>query len=280
KCFVPLADRAEVVLVYASVADGLAAFLVERGAKGLGVGEREKNMGLKALETFPVTLDGVRVPAPAPLGAAAPDPQPLPHPSRCSPPGVSEAPGRPWAWRGPRSTTRASTPRSARRSAWRSRRSRRSRSCSPTWRSRSTPFACSRGKPPGGWTRGCRPRARPSSRASTPPTRCSRSPTTRSRCWEATATSVTISWSFSCATRAASPSSTVWPSSETRRHDHDRLRAVRLHPQRAQDDPHGGRADDAAHLAALRRARAREALGLHHHDVKRVQLHAPHRHPH
>src|SRR5262249_57463422 len=67
KCFVPLADRAEVVLVYASAADGLAAFLVERGAKGIGVGEREKNMGLKALETFPVTLDGVRVPAAARL---------------------------------------------------------------------------------------------------------------------------------------------------------------------------------------------------------------------
>src|SRR5262245_21767339 len=82
KCFVPLADRAEVVLVYASVADGLAAFLVERGAKGLGVGEREKNMGLKALETFPVTLDGVRVPAAARLGGDGADLQPLLDASR------------------------------------------------------------------------------------------------------------------------------------------------------------------------------------------------------
>jgi alkylation response protein AidB-like acyl-CoA dehydrogenase len=73
KCFVPLADRAEVVLVYASTADGLAAFLVERGLKGLGVGEREKNMGVKALETFPVTLDGVRVPAAARLGGDGAD---------------------------------------------------------------------------------------------------------------------------------------------------------------------------------------------------------------
>ncbi len=82
KCFVPLADRAEVVLVYAATGDGLAAFLVERGAKGLGVGEREKNMGVKALETFPVTLDGVRVPAAARLGGDGADLRPLLDASR------------------------------------------------------------------------------------------------------------------------------------------------------------------------------------------------------
>src|SRR5262249_37468626 len=68
KCFAPLANQAAVILVYASAPDGLAAFLVERGAKGLGIGEREQNMGLKALDTFPVKLDGVRVPATARLG--------------------------------------------------------------------------------------------------------------------------------------------------------------------------------------------------------------------
>ena len=68
KCLVPLADRACGLLVYASAPDGLAAFVVERGAKGLGVGEREKNMGVKALDTFPVTLDAVRVPAASRLG--------------------------------------------------------------------------------------------------------------------------------------------------------------------------------------------------------------------
>jgi acyl-CoA dehydrogenase len=82
KCFVPLADRAEAMLVYASTADGLAAFLVERGAKGLTVGEREKNMGLKALETFPVTLKNVRVPATARLGGDGADLQPLLDASR------------------------------------------------------------------------------------------------------------------------------------------------------------------------------------------------------
>jgi alkylation response protein AidB-like acyl-CoA dehydrogenase len=82
KCFVPLADRAEVILVYASTADGLAAFLVERGAAGLTVGEREQNMGLKALETFPVTLEKVRVPADARLGGDGADLQPLVDASR------------------------------------------------------------------------------------------------------------------------------------------------------------------------------------------------------
>ena len=82
KCFVPLAARAEVILVYATTADGLAAFLVERGAKGLAVGEREKNMGLKALETFPVRLENVRVTAAARLGGDGADVQPLLDASR------------------------------------------------------------------------------------------------------------------------------------------------------------------------------------------------------
>lgn len=77
KCFVPLANQAEVILVYAGTPEGLGGFLVERGAKGLRIGEREQNMGLKALETFGVTLDGVRVPASARLGGAGADLAPL-----------------------------------------------------------------------------------------------------------------------------------------------------------------------------------------------------------
>ncbi|HXJ34963.1 MAG TPA: acyl-CoA dehydrogenase family protein [Candidatus Eisenbacteria bacterium] len=68
KCFVPLADKAEAILVYATAPDGLAAFVVEPGANGLTVGEREKNMGIKALDTFGLTLAGVRVPAASRLG--------------------------------------------------------------------------------------------------------------------------------------------------------------------------------------------------------------------
>ena len=77
KCLVPLAARAEVILVYAAAPDGLAAFVVERGAPGLTVGEREKNMGIRALDTYPITLDDVRVPAAARLGGEGANLQPL-----------------------------------------------------------------------------------------------------------------------------------------------------------------------------------------------------------
>ena len=77
KCAVPLADRAEAILVYAAAPDGLAAFVVERGCKGLTVSEREKNMGLRALDAFTVTLDGVKVPAANRLGGEGADLQPL-----------------------------------------------------------------------------------------------------------------------------------------------------------------------------------------------------------
>ncbi len=68
KCLVPLARRAEAILVYAAAADGPAAFVVEPGAQGLTIGDREQNMGIKALDTHPLTLDKVRVPAANRLG--------------------------------------------------------------------------------------------------------------------------------------------------------------------------------------------------------------------
>lgn len=68
KCLVPLAAQAVAMLVYAATPNGLGAFVVEPGAPGVGIGDREKNMGIKALDTHPVTLDGVRVPASARLG--------------------------------------------------------------------------------------------------------------------------------------------------------------------------------------------------------------------
>jgi acyl-CoA dehydrogenase len=77
KCAVPLADRAEVVLVYASTPGGLGAFLVERGSKGLTVSEREKNMGVRALDAFGLELDQVRVPGTSRLGGDGADLQPL-----------------------------------------------------------------------------------------------------------------------------------------------------------------------------------------------------------
>lgn len=72
KCFVPLADGAEQILVYARAGDGrAAAFLVERGTAGLQVVEREQNMGIKALATYEVALEDCRVPATAQLGGDA-----------------------------------------------------------------------------------------------------------------------------------------------------------------------------------------------------------------
>ncbi len=82
KCLVPLAAEAEVILVYATAPDGLGAFIVERGASGVTVGEREKNMGIKALATHPLSLSEVRVPAAARLGGEKADLRPLLDASR------------------------------------------------------------------------------------------------------------------------------------------------------------------------------------------------------
>jgi alkylation response protein AidB-like acyl-CoA dehydrogenase len=77
KCAVPLAAAADAILVYATAPDGLAAFVVERGAAGLEIGEREKNMGIRALDTFPLKLAGVKLPAANRLGGDGADLQPL-----------------------------------------------------------------------------------------------------------------------------------------------------------------------------------------------------------
>jgi len=68
KCFVPLASDADPFVVYANESGKTQAFLVERGTPGLEIGEREKNMGIKALATYEVNLDGCRVPAGNRLG--------------------------------------------------------------------------------------------------------------------------------------------------------------------------------------------------------------------
>jgi len=68
KCFVPLAQEAETILVLAQLGDERAGFLVPRGAAGVTIGEREKNMGIKALATYEVGLENVVVPATARVG--------------------------------------------------------------------------------------------------------------------------------------------------------------------------------------------------------------------
>src|SRR5262249_38633396 len=72
KCLVPLGRSAELYLVYAAEGgpgfQNVQAFVVPRSAKGLTVSEKEKNMGVKALDTVRLTLDNVEVPPEARLG--------------------------------------------------------------------------------------------------------------------------------------------------------------------------------------------------------------------
>ncbi len=68
KCYVPLAADAELILVYAQQGDGVQGFVVERGTSGLKIGEREKNMGIKALATYELSLKDCRVPKYSRLG--------------------------------------------------------------------------------------------------------------------------------------------------------------------------------------------------------------------
>jgi len=73
KCIVPLAADAEVILVYAQTdasagAEGVQAFLVDKGSAGMEIGEREKNMGIKALDTRKVTFKDCRIPKANKLG--------------------------------------------------------------------------------------------------------------------------------------------------------------------------------------------------------------------
>ena len=63
KCFVPLAAEAAYLLVYARGDNGIAAFLLPQDTPGLTIGEREKNMGLKAVATYELRLNNCRVPA-------------------------------------------------------------------------------------------------------------------------------------------------------------------------------------------------------------------------
>jgi alkylation response protein AidB-like acyl-CoA dehydrogenase len=76
KCYVPLGNQAEHLLVYARTEnregyDAVSGFLVDKGTPGLKVVEREKNMGLKGLETDELVLENCRVTAANRLGGDA-----------------------------------------------------------------------------------------------------------------------------------------------------------------------------------------------------------------
>lgn len=63
KAYVPFAKEAEAMIVYAALEGVTQGFIVSKGAAGISVGdEPEKMLGLNALPTYRVKLDGVKVP--------------------------------------------------------------------------------------------------------------------------------------------------------------------------------------------------------------------------
>jgi acyl-CoA dehydrogenase len=68
KCFVPLAADASNILIYAADGGRTQGFIVDKGTAGLKINEREKNMGIKALATYELTLQNCKVPKENKLG--------------------------------------------------------------------------------------------------------------------------------------------------------------------------------------------------------------------
>ena len=67
KARVPFGARAENLLTFASLDGRVEAFVVSADTDGLEIGEREQLLGIRALPTFPVKYDNVKVPASARL---------------------------------------------------------------------------------------------------------------------------------------------------------------------------------------------------------------------
>ena len=70
KSYVPYADEAKAMLVYANLAGKTQAFIIPQGSDGLDIGEREKLMGINAYPLFKVSLKDVKVPKANRLGGA------------------------------------------------------------------------------------------------------------------------------------------------------------------------------------------------------------------
>ncbi len=68
KAYVPLADRAEVMLVYANENGRTQAFIVPKDTPGVAVEQREKLMGLRPLPMYRVTFEQAKIPASHKLG--------------------------------------------------------------------------------------------------------------------------------------------------------------------------------------------------------------------
>ena len=70
KSFVPYADEADGMIVYAKLDGKTQGFIVPKGADGLVVKERQKLLGLQALPLFSVDLERVRTPQENRLGGS------------------------------------------------------------------------------------------------------------------------------------------------------------------------------------------------------------------
>lgn len=73
KCLVPLAEDSDNLLVFATADpgagfSGVQAFVVPKGADNVVITGPEKNMGLKALKTYEIAFNDVRVPLGAKIG--------------------------------------------------------------------------------------------------------------------------------------------------------------------------------------------------------------------
>ncbi|MEI2607207.1 MAG: acyl-CoA dehydrogenase family protein [Candidatus Promineifilaceae bacterium] len=71
KSVVPLADLADTFLIYVNEGGQTQAYFVPADAPGLKLGDRDKLMGIRALPTFKLHLDNVRVPVENRLGGDA-----------------------------------------------------------------------------------------------------------------------------------------------------------------------------------------------------------------
>jgi len=62
KAYVPFADQAKKMLVYASLDGKTQGFIVSNDLSGIQIGERQKLLGINALPVYPVKFDAVRIP--------------------------------------------------------------------------------------------------------------------------------------------------------------------------------------------------------------------------
>lgn len=73
KCYVPLGKSSEKFLVFATTREGVGyagvdGFIIEKGISGFKKSEKEKNMGIKALETCEINFNQCRIPKQNKLG--------------------------------------------------------------------------------------------------------------------------------------------------------------------------------------------------------------------